>query len=360
MSGFDAESLLHKGLELVASGQEELGVRFFRRGLEKEPDHVELLRVLGETLVDLEQVEEAKESFLKCARLQPEEGGLWMYLGQLEEGKGALAYFEKGVKAFRTKLGMPGLGAEEKGSITRELSCALCTIAELYMSDLCFEPNAESKCLQYLEEADTANPGNPQALQGLANFRINQCKPELARPLIIKALVAMEQLLDKLENTAAHDGGGLSSGSGSQMDTDEGGSWSIEQLEESIPPFEFRSATCRILYELGELDHAIRFIVRLIQENDEIAEVWLLLAQCLIAKVEVDEVKENESERLTKQRRAELLQNADEASERAQHLCERLVAFDPQLGQDEQFMSMVEKIKQVVDRIKALKTPSRG
>ena len=52
---------------------------------------------------------------------------------------------------------------------------AFCGIAELYMTDLCFESNAESLCEEAVNNALQFNR-NVDVLQTLASLRISQCK----------------------------------------------------------------------------------------------------------------------------------------------------------------------------------------
>lgn len=54
------------------------------------------------------------------------------------------------------------------------MSNALVSVAELWMTDLCFEPAAEERCEASVQRAMAADPSNPDALQTLASLRISQ------------------------------------------------------------------------------------------------------------------------------------------------------------------------------------------
>jgi hypothetical protein len=112
----------------------------------------------------------------------------------------------------------------------------------------------------------------------------------------------------------------------------------VAELEALLPSFEFRSSTARILIEVGELDKAISLLERLVSENDEIADVWLLLAECHLAKAAQDSNNDTAS------------QLAKECLQRGEELCNRLLVFDPSLAEDEQFMTMVHKVKALAQR----------
>jgi tetratricopeptide (TPR) repeat protein len=369
-------ALLDKGLQLLAGGQEELAVKFFRKGLEVEPRNLELLKALGETLMEMGQPEEAKAVFRRSLEVEPGDYSLSMYLGQLEQGKEALAHYERGIQALRTQVVAAEVageaGAEEAAALGRELSCALCALAELYMSDLCFEADAEAQAERALGEAQTACSDNPQALQGMASFRLSQCRPQDAKPLVLRALAVIEGLMDRRDAIAdemademdgaaeegedgedeEEEGAGLAAAAAqgaregknkrtaseldsAAMEEDEEAeevaagqmleAMSPEEVESLMPPFEFRAATARILIECEEHAAAGQLLERLVAENDEIAEVWLLLAQCHM----------------------QLGATADaiECLERADELSENLLKFEPALKQDAQFMTMVGKIK---------------
>jgi tetratricopeptide (TPR) repeat protein len=368
-----AAALLDKGLQLLAGGQEELAVKFFRRGLEVEPRNLELLKTLGETLMEMGQPEEAKAVFRRSLEVEPGDYSLSMYLGQLEQGKEALAHYERGIQALRTQVvaaeAAGAAGAEEAAALGRELSCALCALAELYMSDLCFEADAEAQAERALGEAQTACLDNPQALQGMASFRLSQSRPQDAKPLVLRALAVVEGLMDRRDaiadelademDGAAEDGEdedeegagvaaaaaqgarkGKNKRTASELDSaameeDEEAeevaarqtleAMSPEEVESLMPPFEFRAATARILIECEEHAAAGQLLERLVAENDEIAEVWLLLAQCHM--------------------QLGAAADARECLERADELSENLLKFEPALKQDAQFMSMVGKIK---------------
>mmetsp|Transcript_20387 Transcript_20387/g.37895 ORF Transcript_20387/g.37895 Transcript_20387/m.37895 type:complete len:351 (-) Transcript_20387:118-1170(-) len=340
----NAEALLHKGYEVLGSGQEGLAVEFFQRGLTIAPEHSGLLKALGETLMDMGRADEARNAFERCAKADSSDGGVWMYLGQLASGKDALGHYEKGLETMRQQLTLLPPDSEDLLGLARMVASAYCSIAELYMSDLCFEPDAEKVCMANLELADKCLPDNPQTLQTMASVLISMCKPEEAKPLILRASAIMEDLMIQIDDLTPNvENGGVADNQGDTEMGGEGdsemqsGSLGIEELEMLLPPFEFRSATGRILIEVGEIDRAISFLDRLVAENDEIAEVWLLLATCHTTKGSKHE--------------------ALECVEHAEQLCDRLVAFDSQLTKDEQFMNMVSVVKKQRKDVEALPEP---
>ncbi len=292
-------------------------------------------------MIDIGDKSKARDVFLRLAETCPGEGGLWMYLGQLEEGLSALNYFKKGTDALQASYDNNNLPDNEKIGLSRELSCAYCSIAELYMSDLCFEPNAESQCEKYLELANLICEDNPQALQGMANLRINQCKPDLALPLILRTSSIIEQIMSQLSGCNLDDD--LDDVQMEQNDVET----TMGELEELLPPFDFCLSTCRILFELNEFTRARSLLELLAAENDEMVAIWLLLAQCQFAIVSD---KESEEFALSDSHMVCM-----EYIERAQELSEKLITFDVELAKDSQFLIMVNQIAELKGKVEYLR-----
>lgn len=80
--------------------------------------------------------------------LEPEEGpDKYLYMAQLYEGRRALEYYEKGLELLLRKLGERAEGAKEGEAVLKQRVCmAYCSVAELFLTDLCFEPDAEAQC----------------------------------------------------------------------------------------------------------------------------------------------------------------------------------------------------------------------
>lgn len=314
-----ADQLLIKGEQLLAGGNEDLAVQFLLKGLEQEPRHVDLLRVLGETYMDMGRVDEAREMFKRGVDSIPNDPTFYMYLGQISGNQDALAAYERGVDLLEKQLqACEPKGAEhiETKLSARQLACAYCSLAELFMSDLCFEDDAEARCDKYLTRALQVYPGHPQALQCMASFRLSQNRPDDAKPLVLDALDRIQKALGYTDQGGDDDD--------MMMDATPLLDQAEEEDVETLIPFEFRAATARILMEVGECVRAIPLMERLINENDTIVEIWLLLAECHMAAAQAS--------------------LADECLENAQDLCTRLIASEPSLAQDEQFVGVREKV----------------
>ena len=61
---------------------------------------------------------------------------------------------------------------EIPNTLTRELSNAHCAVAELWMTDLCDEKDAEMECSSSIAKAVESDPSNPEAWQTKARFHL--------------------------------------------------------------------------------------------------------------------------------------------------------------------------------------------
>ena len=121
--------------------------------------------------------------FEKSAEIAPNTGAnKWLYLAQLQEREEALQSFTKGIELLQAELESrkvrvalyliinaqtysssnlmryylqsQGLGQDEESTaILNQLCSAYCSIAELYLTDLCYEENAENHCQDALTDA---------------------------------------------------------------------------------------------------------------------------------------------------------------------------------------------------------------
>lgn len=145
----------------------------YEEALTIKPGNTTIMDKLGEILYDLGEEDRARDLFMASIKINPEQGGYskWMHIGQLTEGKEAVEAFHNGIQLIEEKLNQagndssnasntnlsssssssslsstvssPSLTADEKLTLHRELSNAYCSIAEVYMTDLCDEDEAE-------------------------------------------------------------------------------------------------------------------------------------------------------------------------------------------------------------------------
>jgi len=122
------------------------------------------LNLLGEISVELGDIENARRYFLLAVKADPDGsvsddagGGAekFLWLAQLSDDGGAdsVTWFEKGVRTLKTQIEVlqndAKADAEEKEILINEKSgkvaTALCSVVEVYMTDLSWEEDAETR-----------------------------------------------------------------------------------------------------------------------------------------------------------------------------------------------------------------------
>ena len=252
--------------------------------------------LLGAIYVELGDARNARTSFEYAAQVDPNgqcagaEKFLW--LAQLSEDGGldTVRWFEKGITCLRTSLqqareevenDVNAADNERVGMITEKLSRALCSVAEVYMTDLSFEDDCEAKCEAFVTEATEIAPTSPSALQTLANVRISQQRIDEARTALEKSLSIWEtqHKNDGDENTHL-----------------EGDILEQRDDEADIPEFATRISLCRLLMEVNMCQRALGVLERLVLEDDTSVEAWYLGGWCQHLLACANEFPEPESD----------------------------------------------------------------
>lgn len=241
---------------------------------------------LGELLLGLGDGARARTLLERSAKLAPENGASkWLYLGQMEEGWQALQHFSKGAELLKAELTArrqsQGAQAQEGGvvddetfAIMNQLVSAQCSIAELYLTDLCFEEDAEARCQEALDAAVEMDlGGSPEVTQALANLRLSQQKGEDAAVLMLETVKRLQAC--QHEDLDA------------DMDEEEEAQHKAEGLP--LPNLMFRVQTGKLLLECQAYQKrcakkAVQILEACKCEDDENMEVWYLLGVAYMAQ----------------------------------------------------------------------------
>jgi tetratricopeptide (TPR) repeat protein len=365
------ETLLQRGLELCENNQYELAIPFLQRSVEASNwNSPQSLDALGEALVEMGEFEDARQCFEKSVQIAPNESVTkWMFLGQLLGGKQALQSYERGIQLLEKELDSTmeqddnqnngGVGkmmmmgiVQNNSNIIREmhkkqLVQAQIAVAELFMSDLCMEPEAESRCETALAVARELDPNGVQPLQVTASMRISQHR-------VNEAIEIMNRVAAMVISSS------LSSPSTSGM---------MDNPMEMLPafahdelPYDFRVQTCRLLVELGLFEQALTILECLVQEDDEMAEVWMLLGICHRGFISSTTTTTTTSRSTTTtttnkgfyfgnnvgEENDEARDAAIECFERAEELLQEFVKHDPQ---SEVFQAQLNSVKELLKSV---------
>lgn len=262
------QQLLTQAATLLQESQPEEALVAARRALNLlQPDSkptaavLPALNLLGEINVELGDPDAAKEAFQAAVTIDPEgasdgaEKFLWMAQLNEEGGAESVRWFQKGIEVLKRELG------ELEGRLVRKkeveelleekrqkIANSLCGIAEVYMTDLSWEEDAEARCDAAVTEALLVAPNNPEPLQTLASVRISQLRHDDAKSALTKSIELWKDL-----------------------DPD----------DPMVPDYSTRISLSRLLMETEMEDEAIEVLERLVGENDGSVEAWYLGGWCL-------------------------------------------------------------------------------
>ncbi|KAJ3314940.1 hypothetical protein HDU76_002292 [Blyttiomyces sp. JEL0837] len=192
----------------------------------------------------------AEEYFRKAVEIDPTAVGAscYMYLGQMAVEKESIDFYERGIAIMMNDVEEGRVSEEEIPQMQQKVMSAFCSMTEIYMTDLCDEPEAESKCEEFMSRALQIDTQYPEVNQTLASVRLSQSRPQEARALMETSLKGW---ID--ENPA------------------ECPNW---------PIYHQRINAAKILLELGMYEAATRVLQTCLQENDSDPEGWYLFGWC--------------------------------------------------------------------------------
>lgn len=272
-----AKQLLAEATALLEQGDAPGAVTTARQALDAalENDDTRVCAahmLLGEINVELGEIDTARGHFLDAARLD-EDGSMaeelgggpekFNWLAQLSEDGGAdsVRWFERAAACLRAQIQALNDAAAEarrkgsaRGTAEREIEAAatekkhklsetLCAVAEVYMTDLSWEEDAEARCEALITEATMLAPELPDAWQTVANVRVSQSRTD-------DAVAALERSM--------------------ALWTD------LEPEDPGVPPFPSRVSLTRLLIECDLQQKAVDVCERLVLDDDGSVEAWYL------------------------------------------------------------------------------------
>ena len=268
------EQLYATAIELVEQSQPDEALKHAKKlwtlvQSRSTAEALPALNLLGEINVELGDVDEARVYFEHAVTLDPEGkvpetmgGGAekFLWLAQLceEGGKGSVDWYEKGARALQYEIEfieqgrVTGLNEESllmlRVEKKRKLANALCSIVEVYMTDLSWDDDAEAKCESLITEAIAVEDDtSPEVLQTLASVRLSQDRKEDAQS-------ALQRSLD---------------------------SWTeLDPEDPAVPDFPTRISLARLLMEAEMEEQAMDVIRRLVTDDDQSVEAWYLGGWC--------------------------------------------------------------------------------
>lgn len=279
---------------------------------QQDQELASVLAKLAECKVSVGDQDGARDDFERAIALSPPgpfRAGLYLYVGQLSLEDDALEAHQKGISELEdyiahfqdhhgtatTDLNTTTTATDpSEATITlvdlhHQLVRAHCALAELYLTDLCFEENAEQACELHVQKAmQLCDPPLVDALQVMTSLRLSQKKE--ATSYILQAYQGMKTgcealaALVGLGEETLDDDGATATGAAAAA--------AIELTEidaaNDLPGYEFRCQTAKLLLECAAastesttnhecVQAAIQVLGSLLAENDEVVEIWYLL-----------------------------------------------------------------------------------
>ncbi|XP_037130388.1 probable assembly chaperone of rpl4 isoform X2 [Syngnathus acus] len=285
---YSVDQLLEKTEECMDSFDFEMAGLYCQRALDVESTNLQALDMLGHISLELGNTEKAKEVFLRAVELSPDVGhSKYMYLGQLHTGQEAVGYYTKGTQILLSALDEEAQTTAQAEAATsvdddsdlptmKDVSTAYCSIAELYLTDLCMEEGAADKCREFIEKALQYHSSNPEGLQLMASYLFSTEKNQEGKEYLLKSV---KLWLPAQKQTEA--------------------SSSLED-EAQIPPYESRITTTKLLVEGEEYELAVEVLEGLLEEDDEVVQVWYLSGWvCYLQLERAKEQQEKDGRQLT-------------------------------------------------------------
>ncbi|XP_069815584.1 uncharacterized protein [Dendropsophus ebraccatus] len=239
---YSIHQLLAKTEEYLDNFNFEMAQLFCQRALELEPDNLEILDMMGNICMELGSAGKAKEVFLKAVHLSPDKGhAKYMSLGQIHCKEEAVQYFQKGlevmISAYQSQPPVSGAASfsAEPEVTAQDISAAFCSVAEIYLTDLCMEEGAGEKCKEAISKALEYDGSSPEALQLMASYLFSMEQPQEGKEYLMKSLASWLPSLQKNKGE-------------------------VQKAEEE---------------DLVEL--ATEVLEGLLEEDDEVIQVWYLL-----------------------------------------------------------------------------------
>ncbi|KAF8199620.1 hypothetical protein BJ912DRAFT_949700 [Pholiota molesta] len=316
-------ALLEKAQSLIVQCDYELALKFVRRILDQDPRNAEAKEMLGVSLLELGEIDEAKTAFQALLPPNPDAPNpsppsAHLYLAQLsdDDPKLALQHYQAAVNIFQAqlkgKVRADGESAKDEAEIKSGIVQALVSQVEIWMDpsyDLCFEPEAEKTCEDLLALALATDPGNPEALQSLASVRMSQQRPEDAKK-------CLEQVWASLKD----------------LDLD----------DPKLPTIPVRITLVRLFLELSLYTPALLVLHGITSTDDQEVEAWYLEGWCFYLMAEQAQENGGTIDELTWQ---ELGKDSRDCLETCQVL---------HRNQDHPDKPMLEHVKELIGKLDSL------
>jgi tetratricopeptide (TPR) repeat protein len=271
----------------------------YEEALMARPADPAIMDALGALLYEMGDEARARDLFQASAKVSPAGGhSKWLHLAQLAEGPTAVEAFRRGIALLEAKVAGTADPAEA-AVLRRELSNAYCGVADVYLTDLCDEAEAEGVSEASAGSAVKVDPSNPEAYAVAASVRLSQSRPADAAALLKKACEALSALeeqhaaaQDEEDETTVSAAAASAAAAASSSSSSSSSAASHPAAPFPLPTYSARLSLARMCLEVELNDEAGELLDTLLGEDDTDMEVWFLAAEAKYHSGELDDASE--------------------------------------------------------------------
>lgn len=267
------EELVDLAEEAIDRCELEAACKYAKQALDIEPKNISALDTMASIQMEMGNNESAKNIYKKLVELNPNDGfNKYMCLAQLSDELEAVEFYKKGIELMLVEYAKQEQQSSRPSTSRAieddeddeddcqmikksDISTAYGSIAEIYLTDLCMEENADELCKSYLDKSLEYEPKNPESLQLFASYWLSKADLDQARKYILESL---DNWLPKY--IEASESGLL-----------------VDPTQVISLTYDSRINTSRILTEVDEFDKALTVLEQLVEEDDEVVVIWYML-----------------------------------------------------------------------------------
>ncbi|KAJ9121486.1 hypothetical protein QFC22_002102 [Naganishia vaughanmartiniae] len=297
---YTVPQLIEQAHNLLAQQHFQEAIRKLDQALVQEPANREARELVGIAECEEGDVEKGRAHLQQlisqpaAAAPQPSAAPIsaspYLYLAQTAlSPQEALQHYESALQVLQRRLegmtvvsgvgggddGMSGAAEEEETEqeVKKECVMAFVAMVEIWMSDLCFEPEAPTQCNTLIHRALQISPNDPDALLTLASIRMSESNPAEAREIVIRVADAVLRVAERLE-MKADELEKVQAQLQAQVDAD--AEFTLQEGEETLdlelPPMQTRYLLTRLLLEHSDFGRALKMVDTIRGEDDEDVE----------------------------------------------------------------------------------------
>lgn len=223
MPSANIDQIIANARALIQSSQSDKALELLGPLMAGNETNVPFLQIFGEVLLETNDLENAYEVLTTACELDAEaELGTekFFYLGQIIGGADGIKYLDIGLTKLTSQLELIRNDRGEKdfllvqlaklypskeslvAYLIKKLNQGVFAKIEIWMTDLCMEPEAEQQCNDLINHSLLLDPENPEALSLLASIRISQQRPQEAQESLLKSWALFQAKKSALEESA--------------------------------------------------------------------------------------------------------------------------------------------------------------